>query len=174
MLIYQKPQRSRKKWDTVLKILLNMSILNRIINRKINSIKTWSSRKAEFLSKSASFLRLKFEYENYIFSVWSISFTCYDPEEHWFYFFAEIMRRNYDFCCSSSISINPTSHLKLYLIFYQMLLWCFCFSFCYPIIICDALRNLVSFAQFKKSEKYPSRSVNFNKVAGFAFFKLYK
>ena len=30
-----------------------------------------------------------------------------------------------------------------------------------------ALRNLVPFVQFKKRDKYPWRSVNFNKVAGF-------
>ena len=32
--------------------------------------------------------------------------------------------------------------------------------------ICDALRDLVPFVQFKKREKHPWRSVNFNKVAG--------
>ena len=31
---------------------------------------------------------------------------------------------------------------------------------------CDALRDLVPFAHFKKSEKHPSRSVTFSKVAG--------
>ena len=30
--------------------------------------------------------------------------------------------------------------------------------------ICGALRNLVPFAQFKKREKHPWRSVNFSKV----------
>ena len=30
--------------------------------------------------------------------------------------------------------------------------------------ICDALRNLVPFAQFKKREKHPWRSVTFSKV----------
>ena len=34
--------------------------------------------------------------------------------------------------------------------------------------ICDALRDLVSFAQFKKREKHPWRSVNFSKFAGFS------
>ena len=33
--------------------------------------------------------------------------------------------------------------------------------------ICDALRDLVPFVQFKKREKHPWRSVNFSKVAGF-------
>ena len=32
--------------------------------------------------------------------------------------------------------------------------------------ICDALRDLVPFVQFKKREKYPWRSVTFSKVAG--------
>ena len=32
--------------------------------------------------------------------------------------------------------------------------------------ICDALRDLVPFLQFKKHEKHPWRSVNFSKVAG--------
>ena len=32
--------------------------------------------------------------------------------------------------------------------------------------ICDALRDLVPYAQFKKREKYPWRSVTFGKVAG--------
>ena len=31
--------------------------------------------------------------------------------------------------------------------------------------ICDALHDLVPFAQFKKREKNPWRSVNFSKVA---------
>ena len=34
--------------------------------------------------------------------------------------------------------------------------------------ICDALRDLVAFVQFKKREKHPWRSVNFSKVAGFS------
>ena len=33
--------------------------------------------------------------------------------------------------------------------------------------MCDALRDLVAFVQFKKREKHPWRSVNFSKVAGF-------
>ena len=35
----------------------NINILNWKVNRKINSIRTWSSRKAEFLSKIASSLQ---------------------------------------------------------------------------------------------------------------------
>ena len=33
--------------------------------------------------------------------------------------------------------------------------------------MCDALRDSVTFAQFKKCEKHPWRSVTFSKVAGF-------
>ena len=39
-------------------------------------------------------------------------------------------------------------------------------------IICDALRDLVSFVQFKKCEKLPWRSVNVSKVAGFHVYSL--
>ena len=35
-------------------------------------------------------------------------------------------------------------------------------------IICGTLRDLVPFAQFKKREKHPWRSVNFSKVAGWS------
>ena len=38
--------------------------------------------------------------------------------------------------------------------------------------ICGALRDLVPFAQFKKREKRPWRSVTFSKVAGFNFTKI--
>ena len=36
----------------------------------------------------------------------------------------------------------------------------------YVDVKCDALRDLVAFVQFKKRERHPWRSVNFNKVAG--------
>ena len=35
-------------------------------------------------------------------------------------------------------------------------------------IICDALRDLVLFLQFKNPKKHPWRSVNFGKVVGFS------
>ena len=35
-------------------------------------------------------------------------------------------------------------------------------------LICDALGDLVPFAQFKKCEKHPWWSVTFSKVAGFS------
>ena len=34
--------------------------------------------------------------------------------------------------------------------------------------ICDALRDLVPFIQYKKREKYPWKSDTFSKVAGFS------
>ena len=34
--------------------------------------------------------------------------------------------------------------------------------------ICDALRDLLPFVQFRKREKHPWRSVTFSKVAGFS------
>ena len=34
------------------------------------------------------------------------------------------------------------------------------------LMICNALRNLVPFVQFKNREKYPQRSATFSKVAG--------
>ena len=34
--------------------------------------------------------------------------------------------------------------------------------------ICDALRDLVPFVQFKRREKHPWKSVNFSKIAGFS------
>ena len=62
-----------------------------------------------------------------------------------------------------------------------------CFTSIYRVLskvseyICDALRDLVPFVQFKKLEKHLWRSVNFSKVAGFSlpwvfftFFKFYK
>ena len=35
--------------------------------------------------------------------------------------------------------------------------------------ICDVLRDLVPFVQFKKCEKHPLRSITFSKVAGFLY-----
>ena len=34
-------------------------------------------------------------------------------------------------------------------------------------MICDVLRNLVPFVQFKKRENHPWKNVTFSKVAGF-------
>ena len=40
--------------------------------------------------------------------------------------------------------------------------------------VCDVLCDLVQFAQFKKREKHPWRSVTFSKVAGFQAATLLK
>ena len=63
---------------------LNVNILNWKMNEEINSIRTWSSRKAEFLSKITSFFPPKFEYAIYIFPIPSISFIFHVPEEYLF------------------------------------------------------------------------------------------
>ena len=55
----------------------NINILNWKVNRKINSVRTWSSRKAEYLNKITLFLPLKFDYANYLFPIPSISFLCF-------------------------------------------------------------------------------------------------
>ena len=62
---------------------LNINILNWKI-KQINFMMTWSSQKAEFLSKITSFLPQKFECANDIFPIPSISFTFHVPEEYWF------------------------------------------------------------------------------------------
>ena len=41
-------------------------------------------------------------------------------------------------------------------------------------IMLDALRNLEQFAEFKKREKYPWRSIVFTKIAGFSMFETKK
>ena len=82
---------------------LNVNIVNWKVKRKIDSITTWSSRKAEFLSKIASFLSLKFECVNYIFPIPSISFPFKTLESTVFKCFAKIMGRNYVFDRSSHV-----------------------------------------------------------------------
>ena len=62
----------------------NMNILSSKLYRKIIYIRTWSSRKEEFLRETTSFLQLKFEYANYLFPVQTFSCTFYDPAEYWF------------------------------------------------------------------------------------------
>ena len=51
-----------------------------------------------------SFLPLKFEYANYSNDLLFVSIS--------FNFFAKIMIGSCVFCCSSCITINPTSHLN--------------------------------------------------------------
>ena len=55
----------------------NMNILNWKLYRKINSIRTWSSQKGEFLSKITLFLTLKFEIIYFQFKEF------YDPAKYW-------------------------------------------------------------------------------------------
>ena len=91
-----------------------MNILNSQINRKINSVRSWSSRKVEFLSKITPFLPQKFECANYIFPIPSISFLSFIfLARTGLDFFAKIIGEKYVFCCSAHISFKPTIHLKL-------------------------------------------------------------
>ena len=77
---------------------ININILNWKINQKNNSIRTWSSRKQEFLSKVTPFLPLKFECANYIIPIPRTLFTFHVPEEYWSgEFFAKIIGGNYVF-----------------------------------------------------------------------------
>ena len=62
----------------------NMNILNWKLYWKINSIRTWSSQKVEFVTGIMSFLPLKFEQPNYLFLVQRLFRTFYDPVEYWF------------------------------------------------------------------------------------------
>ena len=62
------------------------------MKQKINSIRTWSSRNAECLSKITLFLPLKFEYANYIFPVPILPFMFLTSTS--FEFFAKIMGGN--------------------------------------------------------------------------------
>ena len=41
------------------------------------------------------------------------------------------------------------------------------------LLICDALRDLVAFVQFKRREKHTWRSVNFSKVTGWSVFHVF-
>ena len=89
----------------------NMSILSWKLYRKINFIRTWSSRKEEFLSEITSFFPLKFEYGNYFqFKNFHVPFVILQSTG--FTFFAKTMRGSCVFCCLSCISFNLTSHLK--------------------------------------------------------------
>ena len=62
----------------------NKNILKWKLYRKINSIRTWSARKVEFLSEITSFLPLKLEHANYLFSAQRFLCTFDDPAEYWF------------------------------------------------------------------------------------------
>ena len=87
----------------------NMNVLNWKLYQKNKFIRTWSSRKVEFLSENT------FEYVNHFqFKDFHVHFMTLQSAG--FKFFAEIMRGSCVFCCSSCISFNTRSHLKCYLI----------------------------------------------------------
>ena len=87
----------------------NENILNQKLYRKINSIRTLSSRKVEFLSKIMSFLPLTFEHANYLFHFYEFYASFMTLKRIGFNFFAKIMKGSLRFCCPSCISFNPTS-----------------------------------------------------------------
>ena len=62
--------------------------------QKINSIRTSSSRNAEFWSKIMSFLPLKFEHTNYIFLIRRSGFTIMTLQSIGSKFFAKILEGN--------------------------------------------------------------------------------
>ena len=67
----------------------NMNILGKLY-RKMNSLRTWCSRKVEFLCEITSFLTLKFEHANYFqFKEFYVPFIAL--QSIGFKFFAEIM-----------------------------------------------------------------------------------
>ena len=61
----------------------NMNVLNWKLYRKINSMRTWSSWKVEYLNEITLFLPLKFEYANYLFPIQRFLCIFYDPAEYW-------------------------------------------------------------------------------------------
>ena len=90
----------------------NMSILSWKLYRKINSSRTWSSRKEEFLSEITSLLSLNLNTQIIYFQFKDFHVPFMTLLSIAFKFFAKIMRGGCVFCCSNCISFNPTSHLK--------------------------------------------------------------
>ena len=107
---FSKTTKNRKKWDTVLNILLIRIYPIEKINRKINSIRTLSSRNEDFLSKMTLILPLKFEYANF-----NCNYILYHSCS-WrvlvLNVLLKIMGGSYIFRCSSRISFNLTYHLN--------------------------------------------------------------
>ena len=93
----------------------NMNILNWKLYRKINTIRTWSSRKVEFLSE----INLNTQIIYFQFKEFYVPFMTL--QSIGFNFFAKIMKGSCVFGCSTLISFNSTSHFKTY--FY---LWSVC------------------------------------------------
>ena len=108
--ISQKPQRSWKKWDTFMKILVIWIYWTE--NCTENLIRSWSSHKVEFLSEITSFLPLKLNTQIIYFQFKEFSIPFIALQSIGFKFFAKIMTGSCVFCCSNCISFNPTSHLN--------------------------------------------------------------
>ena len=71
-------------------------------------------------------------------------------------------------CFLQLLIINFIALKNIMCVFFLKFSFSFLFIFLIneTIHICDALRNLVPFVQFKKHEKHPWKSANFSKVAG--------
>ena len=115
MLISQKLQRSRKKWDFVLKILLIW------IYELKNKPKSYFCEDLELVKRR----NFKWNYITFAakirtriihFQIQVFYFLFMFLKSTGFEFFAKIMRGNYVYWCSIHISFNPTSHLNWYLI----------------------------------------------------------
>ena len=78
---FSKTAKKQEKMRHRFQDSFDVNILNRKMNRKINSIRAWGFGKAEFQGKITSFLPPKFEYADYIFPIPSILFNFCDPEE---------------------------------------------------------------------------------------------
>ena len=90
----------------------NINILNWKLYRKINFIRSWSSRKVQFLSETSSFLPLKIEHAIIYFQFREFYVPFMTLQSIGFKFFAKVIKGSCVFCCSSCISFNPTSHLN--------------------------------------------------------------
>ena len=91
----------------------SMNVLNWNLYQEINSIRTWSLWRVDFLSEITSFLPLNFEQiSSFQFKDFYVPFM--NLQSIGFTFFAKIMKGSWVFCCSSSISFNPPSHVNIH------------------------------------------------------------
>ena len=90
-----------------------MNILNWNLHQKINSIRTWSLQKVEFLSEITLFLPLKFEHTNYHFQFKDFYISFMTLQGIGFKFFAKIMKGSCIFCSSSCISTQRTTSMMI-------------------------------------------------------------
>ena len=108
----------------------NMNILNWNLHQKINSIRTWSLQKVEFLSEITLFLPLKFERTNYYFQFKDFYVPFMTLQGIGFKCFAKIITGSCIFCCSSCISTQRTTSMMIkFYCHYLIYKYNFTFSF---------------------------------------------